>query len=321
MNNKNRLNRMTAVIAALFLLSLFSGIAAAQNPGEQYEKAKLEYQKHKDRYDDALKKFEAAKDLFEKANAKFKNARDNESKEELTLRAKEYLERAINLTDSHLEVLKYRVELSENNGVIPFDASKVIDSHIGQLEQLRTKVQQASTIQELITSHKELKDMWVKIRLETRYYFEILLDNKIGNFLLKADNVSVKVDAAIQNMTSQGKDTGKLEKKAADYKNYVEEAKDNQKETKGLLAAHNGFASDGTVTDNKNAEAFLRQVDGLQKETINKLKAASKQLIDFVREYKILSGKSSINGEEKSESRGGKTTVGNMAVTVTVTPG
>ena len=321
MKSKTRLNMLMPLVAALFIMSLFSGVAAAQTPGEQYQKIRQEYQIHKDKYYNTQKNFNAAKDLFEKANAKFRNAKDSESKEELALRAKDYLLRAIDLTASHLEVLKYRVELSENKGVIPFDASKIIDSHTAQLEQLRTTVQQANTVQELVAPHKELKDMWVKIRLETRYYFEILLDNKIDNFLLKADNVSVRVDAAIQNLKSQGKDTTKLEEKAENYKNYVKEAKDNQNKTTGLLATHNGFASNGTVIDNKNAEAFLRQVDGMQKETIKKLKVASLQLINFVKEYKKLSGKSRINGEEQSESSSSRTTVGNMAVTATVTPG
>ena len=167
MKNKNRLNILMPLVAALFIMSLFSGIAAAQTPGEQYDKIRQEYQIHKEKYANTQKNFNAAKDLFEKANAKFRNAKDNESKEELLLRAKDYLLRAIDLTASHLEVLKYRVNLSENKGVIPFDASNIIDSHLTQLEQLRTKVQQATTVQELVAQHKEIKVMWVKIRLET----------------------------------------------------------------------------------------------------------------------------------------------------------
>ncbi len=285
---KNRhLNILTSLVAAVFILSLFSGIAAAEKPGEQYEK---EYKEHKEKYENTQKKFQDAKELFEKALRQFNTKKDSKSKEELILKTKEYLERAIDHTVSYLEVLKSRAENSENIGIIPFDVSKNIDAHIAQLEQLRTKVQQANTTKELAEDHRELKDLVIKIRLETRYDFGILLNNRIETFITKADNTSTRIDAAIQKLKTQGKDTVKLEDEAARFNALVKEARDAQQKTNDLFANHSGFASDGTVTNNKDAEAFLRQADNSQKETIKKLKEASRQLQDFVREYRKLSG-------------------------------
>lgn len=282
MKNRCWFNILTPLVAAVFILSLFSGIGAAEKPGEKNE--------NQEKYANTGKQFEDAKKQFENALKQFNAKKDSKSKEELLLKTKDYLEKAIDHLVSYLKVLKSRAEKSDNKGIIPFDVSKNIDAHLAQLEQLRTKVQQANSTQELRDANKELKELWVKIRLETRYDFAILLNNRVDTFITKADNISARLDAAIQNLKSKGKDTSDLEKSAATFNSLVKEAKDAQQKTDELFAAHSGFATDGTVTNIKDAEAFLRQADNSQKEIIKKLKAASRQLQDFAREYRKLSG-------------------------------
>lgn len=318
MKHRKELNILTSLVAALFILSLFAGIAMAQTPEEQYEKAKEQYQQHKERYEETKNKFEDAKEGFERASKQFKDAKDKKSKDELALKTREYIERTIEHAISNLEVLKSRMELPENKGIIPFDASANIDAHIAQLEQIKTKAQQASTTQEFKDVHKELKDLWVKIRLETRYYFEIILNNKIDTFITKADNVSARLDAAIQKAGAQ-KDVSELKKDAANYNEQVKKAKDSQQTTAGLLASHTGFASDGTVTNNKDAEALVRQVDKSQRETIKNLKAASKKVLDFVKDFRKLSG-GKARVSEKGELEAEGTATATTTVTATATP-
>lgn len=277
MNDKNRFSILTSLVVALFILSLFSGIAAAETPKEQYEKAMEQYQKTKEKYEDTRQKFENAKQEFEKANRLFRDRKDNKSKEELIIKTRDYLETAINHTVSQLDVLKSRANNSENRDILPFDASNNIDAHVTQLEQLRTKVEQANTTQEFKDSYQELKDLYSNIRLETRYYYEIALNKRIDNFITKADNVSAKIDAEIQKLKSQGKDTTKLEEMAASFNNLMKDAKDSQQKMSDFFSNHSGFSSDGVVTDNMAAETFVKQVDNSQKETIQKLKEASKQ--------------------------------------------
>ncbi|MFZ2412067.1 MAG: hypothetical protein WAW23_10885 [Candidatus Methanoperedens sp.] len=319
MKYKTKFSILTSLVAVLFVLSLFSGIAAAQTPQEQYEKATEQYKKTKDKYEDTRDKLEKAKDDLEKANRQFKGAKDDKSKEELILKTRDYLEKAIDHAISNLNVLKSRVENSENKGVLPFDASRNIDAHVAQLEQLRTKVQKAGTTAEFRDAYKELKDLWVKIRLETRYYYEIVLDHRIDNFITKADSVSVKIDSEIQNLKSQGKDTTKLEEMAASFNNLIKEAKNSRQETSDLFVSHKGFDSNGIVTDNKEAESFLKQADNSQKDTIKKLKAASKELLNFVKDLRKHSGgKVAVRGTGTLVANGSGRAVieGNVTVTL-----
>ncbi len=315
----NRFKILTSLVAAMFILGLFTGLAAAQTPEEQYEKAREQYQVHKDKYDRTKEKFDEAKDLFEKALKKFRETKNNQSKDELRLKFRDYLIKAIDHGVSHLEVLKYRAELPENQALLPFDAAGNIDAHLTQLEQIRAKVQQAETDRELLDAYNDLKDLWIKVRLETRYYVGILLNHRISNFIEKADNVSTRTDSAIQNLKAQGKDTSKLEEKAASFENLMSEAKDSYQKIQDLFEEHKGFAPDGTVTDNKEAEAFVNQGNSLQKETVQELKAASRELLDFVKEYRKLSGgKVIVSGTGRLEANGsGRALIrGNVTVTV-----
>ena len=288
MKYTNRL--LASLVVAVFILSLFSGFAAAQTAEEQYRL-------HKEKYENTKKKFDDAKDIFEKARERLRNANDDSSREELKVKTKDYLIRAIDQTISHLEILKYRVELRENKDIIPFDASGNIAAHITQLEGMKVKVQQAQTAKEFIAIHTELKDLWIKIRLETRYYVGIVLNYRSNIFLSKVDNVSVKMDDAITKLENEGIDTTKLKEEAEKFDSIVAGAKLNQQKTDDLFEVHDGFASDGTVSDANAAKEFLRQGDGMQRDTVRKLKDAAKQLKDFVREFrKLARGKITIEG-------------------------
>lgn len=288
MKSKNWLNILTPLVAAMFIISLFSGAAAAQKPAEPFEKEKEQYRIHKGKYDRTKEQFEKAKEEFERAREKFRSAKDKISRDEAENKTKEYLIKAIDHTIAHLEVLKDRVENSENKGIIPFDAVANINAHIAQLEQLRTKVQQAETIDEFRKAHQELKDVWIKIRLETRYYLGILLNHRIDSFITKADNVSARMDAEIQKLESQGKDTTKLEEEAEKFNELVNEAKDIHQKTLDLFTGHSGFDSGGMVTDNRDASDFIREAGDLQKDTLKKLKAASKRVLEFVKDFRKL---------------------------------
>jgi len=280
-NNMKHTNRILAsLVAAVFIMSLFSGFAMAQTPEEQYST-------YKEKYENTKKKFEEAKDIFEKERMRLRNANDIKSKEELKNRTKDYLLRAIDQTISHLEILKYRVELRENKDIIKFDASVTIEAQISQLEGMKVKVEQAETAQDFRAIYSELKDLWVNIRLETRYYIGIVLNYRINTFLEKVGNVSIKMDDAITKLENKGIDTTKLKKEADKFDSIVAEAEANQQKTDELFDLHKGFV-DGKVTDISAAREFLRQGDELERGTVIKLKQAAVQLKIFVKEFRKL---------------------------------
>ena len=305
---------LTPIVLALLILSLFTGTAVAQSAaGDVYEKENKQYQINKKEFENTKKQFEDAKNLFEQANKRLRKVKDNKSdngsNEELMEKAREYMLKAINHTEAQLQVMKNRLDNPENKGILASDAIKIIDAHTSQLEQLRGKVNQATTIQEIRDSHKELKNIVVKINLETRYFMGIVLNRRIDNFIARADNVSVKADEAIEKLEAQGKDSTKLKEQAEDFKNSLREAKDIQAKTVALFATHSGFASDGTAIDEKQARDFLKEANELQRETIKKLKEAGRQLIGFGKDFRKLAGRNvKVSEKDDLEVTGGATT-------------
>lgn len=305
MKNGQRFIILTSLVAAVFILSLFSGIAAAQKPGEQNE--------NKVKFENTGKLFEDAKAQFENALKQFNAKNDSISKADLVEKTRDYLEKAIDHVISYLDNVKSRAEQPENKGLFPFDVSKNIDAHVAELQQLRTKVQQDNTTEGLRVDNKELKDIYARIRLETRSDFEILLNNSIGKFIAKSDNVSVRLNAQIQNLKTKGKDTSNLEAISANFTNLMQEAAADQKNTEALLAVHTGFDNSGMVINNTDAQAFLKQVDDSQRETIKILRMPGRQLQIFVRDYRILSGGSTVTGQpgNQGNDRNGRPNQGN----------
>ena len=293
MKHGQRFNILTSLVAAVFILSLFSGIVAAQMPAEKND--------NKAKFESTGKLFEGAKAQFENALKQF-NAKNNSiSKADLVEKTRDYLEKAIDHVISYLDTVKSRAELPENKGLFPFDASKNIDAHIAELQQLRTKVQQDSTTEDLRADNKQLKDIYARARLETRYDFDIILDNSIGKFIAKSDNVSARMNTQIQNFKTKGKDTSNLETISANFTNLMQEVAADQKKTEALLAVHTGFDNSGIVKNNTDALAFLKQVDDSQRETIKIMRTPSRQLQVFTREYRILSGRSNVTGQPRNQ--------------------
>ena len=309
---------LTPLILAMFILNLFTGIVVAQtSAGEQYENAIKQYKVNKEKLDNTGKQFEEAKKLLLEAN---KNEKSVNKSEVLMERARDYILKAINHTESQLQVMKNRLDNPENKGIRAQDAIKIIDAHTAQLEQLRVKANQATTIQEIRNIHKELAAIVANVNLETRYFLGMVLNERIDNFIMKADNVSERLDAAIQNMKANG-DTTKLEKRSADFNKALDESKESHNKTMELYAVHNGFSSNGTVTNSKDAKAFLKEANELQRETIQKLKNAGKQVIDFVKDFKKIVGKNVKVGKKgEIEVNGGSTTTQTATPVQTAAP-
>lgn len=315
MKNRNSLKILTSLVAVVFILSMFAGMAAAQNPKEQYGNAKDQYQMLKDNYDNAKKNYQEAKDSFNSAKQNFKSARSNLSKDELKVKTQDYLARSIDYMIAHLEILKDRANTEK--AYLPFDAAANIDSHITELNNIKSNVQAANTTQELSDAARQLDDTWKKINLEARYYAGLIVNKKIDQFILNADNAT-RMDSIIQRLKDQGKDVTTLEGYASSFNTFMSEAKTNHQNELSMYGSHNGFDSNGLVTDNQAALAFIQEATSSQKDTIRKLRSAAEQYSNFFREAKNMVPV--VKGTGKLEANGTGTAIirGNVTVTLTV---
>lgn len=310
MKNGQRFSVLTPLVAVVFILS-FSVAAVAQNPNGNQEKfANVRPQMNPESTGNG-QLFDNAKTQFENALKQFNAKKDAASKQDLILKTQEYLESAIDRIVSQLNILKSRAENPQNQGILPFNVSNNIDAHVAELEQLKTKVQQDNTTEELRADNNALKLDYTKIRFEARYGYELLLNNRIDNFVGKTANVTARLNAAIQNLNNKGKDTTNLEAIAANFTNLMQEAASDQQNTEALLSTHTVFDTSGMVINNTDAQAFLNHVDSSQKETIRTLRDAARQLQRFVRDYRRLSGGNAGAGSGRTLVMGTGTLIAN----------
>lgn len=320
MKNKSWLKLLTSLVAAFFILSLFSGIAAAQTPKENYDNTKEQYQELKTNYDVAKQKYLDSKAKFIAAKDKFKTGRTNLTRDELTNKTRDYLLRSIDYVITHLEVLKNKINPEKD--FIPFDAIAIIDTHITQLNDIKTKVEGATTTTELADAARQLDDTMIQMNLESRYYAGLIVNHKIDLFIEKADSASIRMDTLIQKLEGQNKDVTVLKEYASSFNALVSEAKTTHQNEVTLFETHSGFDSNGLVTSNDDARTFLQQVTTSQKDTIGKLKSAGEQFREFFKEAKkIIPGRVVVErgtGKLDASGTGIARIRGDVTVTLTV---
>ncbi len=320
MKNKHWLKLLTSLVAAFFILSLVSGIAAAENPKESYDNSKEKYQELKTKYDSAKQKYLDSKTKFIEAKDKFKTGRTNVNRDELTNKTRDYLLRSIDYIITHLEVLKTKINSEKE--FIPFDAIAIIDTHITQLNDIRANVEAAATQAELADAARQLDDTMIKMNLEARYYAGLIVNHKIDQYIVKADNASARMSTLIQKLEGQGKDVTNLKEYASSFDSILGEAKSTHQNEVTLYTTHSGFDSSGMVTSIEEARAFLQQAATSQKDTIAKLKSAGEQFREFFKEAKkvIPGGEVVERGTGKLEASGtGMARIrGDVTVTMTV---
>ena len=320
MKNKNWPKILMSLVAALFILSMFSGIAAAQTPKESYDKLKEQYQEIKTKYDAAKQKYLDSKIKFISAKDKFKTGRTNLGRDELINKTRDYLLRSIDYIITHLEVLKNKIDTDKE--YIPFNAVDNINTHITQLNDLKLNVEGSNTPDELADAARQLDDTMIKMNLEARYYAGLIVNHNIDRYIVNADNASARMDTLIQKLEEQSKDVTRLKEYASTFDSLVSEAKTTHLSEVTLFETHSGFDSNGFVTSKDDARSFLQQATTSQKETIGKLKSAEEQFREFFKEAKkIIPGKVVVEkgtGKIEASGTGIARIRGNVTVTLTV---
>ncbi|MCZ7356055.1 MAG: hypothetical protein O8C66_08745 [Candidatus Methanoperedens sp.] len=272
-----------------------------KEPGEKFETAITTFREAEDKLKVAQAEFEPKKEQFKAELEAFESIKQSLTKEEknakkdelkrrgdelklqgdkLQLVVKEFFERRIDLFIADIDLLKCDAKFTGNGEALPFDASATLDKHLMELEQIRTRVQQASDKQAIEDINRDLKDIKEKFELEKRYYKGIGVNNNMNTFFARTDDASVRMEILMKKLNENGKDTSKLAGIASDFNNLMNQAKETHNKTIDLFRDHSGFDSAGMVIDIRNAQDFIRQVREQQQDT-QRLKDAIAELREF----------------------------------------
>jgi len=245
------------------------------------------FQEAKQKYSNEFNASRATKRAYEEAQTRFRNLKTNATstqeqtrlKEQVRLRAQEFLKKEISAMIKYLEALKNRVTNMNkmDEGDRAFILAK-INENIAWLQGKQAEIDGASA-DKLKTISQEVKDYWKNIRVASRKMTGQILASRIKFLIGKAELMATKLEAKIQELKQAGKDTAKLEELLADFKTKIASAKSSYEQAKAKFAA---------ISSKDNVVQLFQEGHKLIKEANQYVKQAHKDLIQLVRRIKQL---------------------------------
>ena len=227
--------------------------------------------KAEDRLKDARQNLEKSKTSYNDAKDQFKKTKSLED-------AKAQLTQLIDLMASRLNKIKERVQASKD--ITEENSNRIvseIDLKISVLTEWRTKVQAATTKQDLKAIAKEMRTSWTNLNHFARLHELRVELEHFGGIMVQARQLDLKLNnwlsvAAKKNVTIPEKDL-----KVANFESKLNEAKKNQDAAVTDFKAFRILISNstGNVTD-----VEMSQRKALVESIHNNLLAAKKSLKD-----------------------------------------
>ncbi len=138
---------------------------------------------------------------------------------------KELLKNTADRMIDHLENVKVRISANEN--ISDEDKQAVIarlDLSIADLVEAKADVDAATTEQELKDAAKSIRDVWKKIKFHAFWAVAFNIDVRFEHLLRKFNHYKEILDCVLDEMQSQGKDTGIVGPLVDEYDGHVDAA-------------------------------------------------------------------------------------------------
>lgn len=238
---------------------------------EDYAKKRGELKEAKDDYESARREFLAAKVAYGRA----KNA---QNKDAAVTKAKIFLTRTVNRILNHLEVMKIRIDGAE--ALSDEEKARItgkIDEQIAFYQEKKAAIEATTTAEELRSISQELKAKWKETKRGLRRALGHFFNARISAMITKADRISERVHAKVDELRAEGKDTAKLETWLADFDAKVASAKE-----KFELAKQKAAEADTT----EEKEQLIEDAKQSAKEGQQYLREAHKALVEIINELK-----------------------------------
>lgn len=123
-------------------------------------------------------------------------------------------------------------------------------------------------------------------RLEQGYQRLLEISDRQGEHLEGISERVAKIQARIDKLKADGKDTRALEEALQNYLAQVEEAKIIHAEAEAILAVHEGYDSQGKVIDAAAAKETLKSAGGKLRDAHQELRPAWRDLLKVMREFR-----------------------------------
>ena len=299
-------------VLAIFILSLVPlGLADSANSvkGKASEVAnavsanvsavvqKQNVEQHKEQYKDAKSNYVDAKKKLIDLQKEVKECKNNtdceDKKKSMRNQTNVNLVKLSEVILSHLDNLKQKVEQSTDLNAT--EKTALLNSLQAQiLEVQKTKLQIANvtsnvTDQEIKDDLKDLKTSWGKTKPHLQSGVGELANAKLGNIIVKVEQLETKFLKLRDQLKSKGYDVTKLDSYLEDLKEELASAEENWELAKAK------FKSAKTATDPTN---LIKEAHEYQKKALKDLSDTKEAIRDIVQEIKEQNKQLKNNGNE-----------------------
>src|SRR3989344_1649200 len=262
----------------------------------RHEAAREQLIERKEVRAEALERIGEVRDTFKAARDEFRTKQTEEVKERALEQARTFLTRLLNSMLRHLEGLEGRVSSAENlNEGVKTQILGNIAAEKVWIQEALNRVPNLTTIEEIRTLTKEVKEKWRKAFLLTQRLSGRFLASRLEDFLDKLEGAYNRVGAKITAMKADGIDTATITELHGLMKNALDAAQ------KSLDRALTLFGSLGT---SENAATTYRDAMSALREAHQQLREAHRILNEIIAEVKEIAG--NIQNERASMQQGQK---------------
>lgn len=291
--NKNNIFKISRVLISTAFLSvfLFALVSVSQAKlAETDQKAVEKYNKYKTEYTQAVNVYKSMRQDFLTAKDKYLKSKNAANGADALQKAKDFLVKADEAMIKYLNMLKAKAETVA--GITESERQQIlseINSDIAWLEQHKPQIPNATTKEQLTEHGNQMKLHWIKVRVHAKRLAGKILIYRINATIAEGDKIGADVEARIQALKDQGKDTSKLEAWLADFENNLNLAKQKRD---AAIAKYDQIGTAGATTlsqldaELKEADTLLRDGDSFIKDANQYVRAAYKNLKDIAKELK-----------------------------------
>lgn len=225
--------------------------------------------------DEAKKRYEKARENFQEAKVRYQERKQefsNASGDDKRIKAGNFLGVSINVLGEHLNKLRSQVE--SNTNLDEETAQKMlseIDDAINKLNNLKIKIENAQTKDEIKQDAKELRQIWIDLKYRLKLQSQQIVNSKLANLIEKIESLQKKLDKALQSNITVNQE------KLNSFNSKLEEARSKFDQAQQLI----------TNADKNMTEENIGNINKLNAESRESLKEANNILKDILAEIKL----------------------------------
>ena len=254
---------------------------AIQKLNEKRKKLREQFLGIKANYAKAKKDYKGSKDKVIEWKKKVKDCKETNcsAKKEYRKHARKNLMHLSDVILENLNKLQNRVEDSDMDSIEKTELLAKVKAQIEEIKKAKTTLENKSeaTDEEIKAAVQSIKKSWSKTKPLMKRGAGNLVNAKLGNLVVKIEQLEKQFTAARDRLKAKGQDTTKLDAALKSFKAKLAEAKKNWN------LAKTKFKEAKTAQDTNKA---IKEAHALQKKARDSIKDIKKDLREILKELK-----------------------------------